>query len=208
MNNPWKEINLKIYEEHMSSEDVYQLQTLNEITKEQLNDNPHMYVGIFGVAGGNGLDNVDILNTKKVYAIDINKSYLDICKERYKNMGNTLEIVCKDLTDDDFKLPYSNLIICNLIIEYIGEKKFVSIINKNKININIVSCVIQKNNDNSFVSNSKLTSYFEPILSIHHDISENKLKKLFSDIQFNCIKYKEYMLPNGKKFIRMDFKRL
>jgi hypothetical protein len=206
MNNPWEEIDLKIYEKHMSSAEVHQLQKLNEVTKEQLQDNPHIYVGVLGVAGGNGLDNIDTLKTKKVYAIDINKKYLNICKDRYKYMGDTLEIICQDLTDDNFNLPYTNLIICNLIIEYIGEKQFVSIISKNKINIDVVSCVIQKNNDNSFVSNSRLTSSFEPILSVHHDIDENKLKDLFSTIEFNCIKYKEYMLPNGKKFIRMDFK--
>lgn len=38
MSNPWKLIDLAAYEDHMSSDEVYQLQTLNEITKEQLQD--------------------------------------------------------------------------------------------------------------------------------------------------------------------------
>lgn len=158
------------------------------------------------MAGGNGLDNIDILITQKVYAVDINKNYLDICKERYQNLGSTLETLCVDLTDDAMVLPYTNLLICNLIIEYIGENEFISIIDKNKINIDVVSCVIQKNNDNSFISNSELNSHFEPILFIHHDIDENKLKHLFSTIKFSCVKDKKYILPNGKEFIRMDFR--
>ena len=36
MNNPWKDINLDDYEQHMSSENVQQLQTLNKLMKEQL----------------------------------------------------------------------------------------------------------------------------------------------------------------------------
>ena len=188
MKNPWEEIELKIYEEHMSSVEVCQLQALNKITKEQLQDNIHSYVGFVGVAGGNGLENIEVSKLKKAYAIDINNNYINICKERYKNMGDSLEFICKDLTDDNFYLPYTNLLICNLIIEYIGEKEFISIVDKNKINIGVVSCVIQKNNGNSFVSNSESTSHFEPILSIHHDINEYKLKEAFSIIKFNCIR--------------------
>jgi hypothetical protein len=207
MSNPWQLIDLVTYENHMSSDEVYQLQTLNQITKEQLQDNQQTYVGVLGVAGGNGLDNIDILKTQKVYAVDINKNYLDICKQRYEYLGSTLEIICGNLTDDDFILPYTNLLICNLIIEYIGEKEFISVINNNRINVDVVSCVIQKNNDNSFVSTSDLNSHFQPILSIHHDINENNLKHLFSTIEFTCIRYKRYMLPNGKELIRLDFKR-
>ena len=207
MSNPWEAIDLSIYEKHMSSAEVYQLQLLNEITKEQLMDNEQAYVSVLGVAGGNGLDNIDISKTKKVYAVDINKNYLDICRERYEFMGEALELLCMDLTDEDAFLPFTNLLICNLIVEYIGEEKFVATIERNKNNVEVVSCVIQKNNNNSFVSNSEHNSHFDPILSIHHDVDEDKLKNLFATIKFNCIKSKEYLLPNGKKFIRMDFSK-
>lgn len=205
MSNPWQLIDLAKYEKHMAAEEVYQLQILNEITKEQLMENQQTYVGVLGIAGGNGLDNIDKLKTKKVYAVDINKQYLDICKERYDNLENVLETLCIDLNEENVVLPFTNLLICNLIIEYLGEEKFISMIDKNKINISVVSCVIQKNNNHSFVSKSELTSHFEPITAIHHDINENKLKNLFCIIGFKSSKYKEYLLPNGKKFIRMDF---
>lgn len=38
MVHPWEEIDLETYETHMSSADVFQLQTLNEITGQQLAD--------------------------------------------------------------------------------------------------------------------------------------------------------------------------
>lgn len=35
MHNPWEEIDLKVYENHMSLQSVYQLQALNELMKGQ-----------------------------------------------------------------------------------------------------------------------------------------------------------------------------
>ena len=68
--NPWKEISLSDYENHMSLESVHQLQALNQIMKEQLRiyetlrAYPHIHVElqgrimILGVAGGNGLEHI------------------------------------------------------------------------------------------------------------------------------------------------------
>ncbi|MGL4670048.1 MAG: hypothetical protein ACRCVG_05575 [Methanobacteriaceae archaeon] len=50
MNNPWNEIDLKTYEKHMQEENVYQLQTLNYITKKQLEYNPKNLL-ILGICG-------------------------------------------------------------------------------------------------------------------------------------------------------------
>ncbi len=205
MANSWELIDLDIYEQHMSSNEVYQLQTLNQITKEQLLENDCTYVGILGVAGGNGLDNIDSTKTKKVYAIDINKTYLDRCEKRYKHLTDSLELLNCDLTAPEVKLPYTNLLICNLIIEYIGVSEFVSTIVRNTDNIETVSCVIQKNNDTNFVSKSALTSHFDPIASLHRDINGDILVTLFKEHGFVLKKRQTYNLPNGKEFVRLDF---
>ncbi|MFW6306305.1 MAG: methyltransferase type 11, partial [Bacillota bacterium] len=77
MDNPWKEIDLNTYENHMKSNDVFQLQTLNAITGEQLSDYNYSYIGILGIAGGNGLECIDKDKTSKVYGFDISKNYLE-----------------------------------------------------------------------------------------------------------------------------------
>lgn len=208
MENPWGKIDLEVYEKHMSHDNVYQLQKLNEIMKEQFQDNKHEYIGVLGVSGGNGLNNIDISKVKKVFAIDVNKEYLNVCRERYDYMGEILVTICRDINDKEFCFPKTDLLVCNLIIEYIGEEQFVAIVDRNKENIKLISCVIQENEKNSFVSDSEYSSHFTPITSINHDINYNKLKNLFSKIGFNCIKTKTYNLPNNKSFIRMDFKKL
>lgn len=59
MSHPWKEIALRDYENHMRLENVYQLQTMNEMMKEQFCAYPAQSVMILGVAGGNGLEHID-----------------------------------------------------------------------------------------------------------------------------------------------------
>lgn len=208
MDNPWEKIDLSIYETHMSSDDVFQLQTLNSITEEQIKDYVHANILILGIAGGNGLEHIDLSNIKRIVGIDINSQYLDTCKERYSHLTGILELVCCDLNNSDVLLPYSNIMICNLIIEYIGVNKFIELIRKNKDNVNVISCIIQKNNNNDFVSNSNLTYSLEPLTSIHHDIDADNLFNEFVKKGLKCIKKMFYPLPNGKEFIRMDFEKV
>lgn len=208
MSNPWQEIDLKIYEAHMSSASVFQLQTLNKITEMQLTDYSPSVVSILGVAGGNGLDKINREITKKVYCIDVNRKYLDICKSRYSYLSGILEFVCCDLGSIDTILPFSDIHICNLVIEYLGEEKFAKLIHNSMDNVNIISCVIQKNNKISFVSPTNHASELQPIMEIHHDIDENKLTESLRDINYKCIKEEYYELPNGKQFLRLDFQKV
>ena len=55
MANPWEEISLDDYENHMKLDSVMQLQAMNEMMKGQFDSNPISSVMIFGIAGGNGL---------------------------------------------------------------------------------------------------------------------------------------------------------
>ncbi|HHW31940.1 MAG TPA: methyltransferase type 11 [Clostridiaceae bacterium] len=191
----------------MASAEVYQLQTLNKITRQQLIEYKPSTVAILGVAGGNGLENIDKEITKRVYCIDVNKKYLDACRIRYPNLLEILEFIHCDLSRNDAILPLSDIHICNLIIEYLGEESFGRLIYNSKNNVNIITCVIQKNCGVNFVSPSDHSSEFEPIMAIHNDIDEKKLVKILESIDFSFIKNELYKLPNGKYFLRLDFKR-
>ena len=60
MKNPWEEIQLSDYEEHMSLDSVNQLQTMNDIMKKQFDAYPVTTAMVLGIAGGNGLEHVDL----------------------------------------------------------------------------------------------------------------------------------------------------
>ena len=73
MNNPWKDINLSDYENHMALDSVQQLQAMNQMMKGQLNQYDIKSAMILGIAGGNGLEHVDTEKLNKVYGADINQ---------------------------------------------------------------------------------------------------------------------------------------
>ena len=83
MKNPWQEISLDDYENHMKLDSVMQLQTLDSMMKEQLNDYPVSSVMILGVAGGNGLRHVPTDRISKIYGVAINPRYLEETVARY-----------------------------------------------------------------------------------------------------------------------------
>ena len=87
--NPWQEISLDDYENHMKLDSVMQLQTLDSMMKEQLNDYPVSSVMILGVAGGNGLRHVPTERISKIYGVDINPRYLEETVARYGSVSYT-----------------------------------------------------------------------------------------------------------------------
>lgn len=127
---------------------------MNFITKEQL-EHPKANITVLGAAGGNGFEHLDTSYVKNIYAVDINNQYLDELRKKYAFLGPALKTIQCDLSDETAVIPKSNLLICNLIIEYLGLERFENLLNKNKSNIEIISCVIQKNNGNIFVSSSE-----------------------------------------------------
>ena len=207
MNNPWKEISLDDYENHMSLDSVKQLQTLNTMMKLQLSDYDVSTAMILGVAGGNGLEHIDKNKYKKVYGVDINEAYLQKVSERYSSedkLGGILECISEDLTKDVESLPTAELVIADLLIEYIGYGAFAKVVEH--INPKVVSCIIQINTDTeNWVSDSPYLHAFDGLDAVHHQMEENELIKAMENKGFTEIKTVKEALPNGKALVRVDF---
>lgn len=151
MKNAWESVLLTDYEAHMQLSEVYQLQTLNTIMKWQINTYNVDSLAILGIAGGNGLEYIKESEIKKVYGIDINNSYLMECKKRFKSL-KCLELIQMDIADSMKQLPNVELVIANLVIEYVGIETLSMQLKKRTPSY--FTCVIQKNRNNSFVSKS------------------------------------------------------
>lgn len=203
MNNPWKEINLSDYENHMALDSVWQLQAMNQMMKEQLNQYNIQSVMILGIAGGNGLEHVDAEKITRVYGVDINTEYLMTTQKRYKNLSGILECLCVDLRSEAEKLPRVNMLIANLLIEYIGYECFQKVVKVTKPQY--VSCIIQINMDDRFVSDSPYLHVFDELEHVHHQMAEQELKNSMEVIGYQLIQTLEYPLPNGKKLVQLDF---
>lgn len=202
MNNPWNKINLSDYENHMKLQSVMQLQTLNEMMKEQFHDYPIHTVMILGVAGGNGLEHIPA-DMKKVYGVDLNPVYLTECEKRYENLAGILECIPADLTGENLTLPHADMIVADLLIEYIGYRCFQNVIRK--VNPFYISCIIQVNTDDGFVSYSPYLHVFDGLQEVHHNIEKTDLVKAMEQSGYSLDTQKGRPLPNGKKLVRLDF---
>ncbi len=206
MSNPWEEISLDDYENHMSLDSVKQLQTMNRIMGDQFEAYPVFTAMVLGVAGGNGLEHIRQDKYRTVYGVDINGDYLRVVSERYANLSDVLKCLKIDLINDTDQLPEAQLLIANLLIEYIGYDVFRRVVCK--ADPEYVSCVIQSNTDDTqWVSDSPYLHAFDRLDEVHHQMDEKTLSLKMQEIGYNGILQTTTPLPNGKALSRIDFQK-
>ena len=171
--------------------------------KSQFEDYPVDTVMILGIAGGNGLEHIDIKKYKKVYGVDINELYLQETQMRYSSLADILQCLHLDIVCETEKLPQSQLLVANLLIEYIGYDAFVRAVNI--INPEYISCVIQINTDEEmWVSDSPYIHAFDGLDEIHHQMESDVL----NSIGFKLILQDMTELPNSKALVRQDYQKM
>ena len=203
MRNPWEEISLSDYENHMKLDSVMQLQSMNQMMKGQFDAYPVHSVMILGIAGGNGLEHIDKDKFQKVYGVDINEEYLKAVEERYACISSILECIRSDLMTEADKLPQAELLVADLLIEYIGYDCFQKVVRQ--VRPKYVSCIIQINVDDSWVSDSPYIHAFDDLDSVHHQMEERALIQALNGVGYQAIGRAENPLPNGKKLVQLDF---
>lgn len=201
--NPWENISLSDYENHMKLESVQQLQTMNRMMRDQFRICRAESAMVLGVAGGNGLEHAVDCGFKRVYGVDINHDYLQQCRLRYPQLDGIMECVCADLTAPGVILPHADLLIANLLIEYIGYECFCNVVSK--IHPACVSCIIQINTDDSFVSDSPYLHVFDGLGRVHHQMQEHQLTSAMASIGYSLAGQRSCPLPNGKKLVELDY---
>ncbi|SEW30880.1 methyltransferase domain-containing protein [[Clostridium] fimetarium] len=206
MRNPFLDIPLETYEKHMNLDTVQQQQVLNKIMKKQLHGYDVNSVMILGIAGGNGLEHVETQKINIVYGVDINEKYLEVCRHRYSELDGHFETVCVDLTNKNVELPIADLVIANLFVEYIGYDAFTH--HMNVMSPRYISVIIQINEQDGFVSESPYIHAFDRVCEVHHQMEEDKLTDELALIGYSKIYREDIPLPNGKKFVQVDFMKM
>ena len=124
-------------------------------------------------------------------------------EKRYQSLSGTLECLCVDLISEAEKLPQADMVIANLLIEYIGYECFQRVVKVTQPQY--VSCIIQINLDDSFVSDSPYLRVFDGLERVHHQMVERELQNNMETIEYQLLQRLEYQLPNGKKLVQLDF---
>ena len=138
MANPWEEISLSDYENHMKLDSIMQLQNMNQMMKSQFGAYPVSSVMILGIAGGNGLECIQL-----------------------------------NLIEEADRLPKAELLVANLLIEYIGYDCFQKTVEQ--VQAQYISCIIQINVNNTWVSDSPYIHVFDELDKVHHQIEADSL---------------------------------
>lgn len=160
---------------------------------------------VLGVAGGNGLEHAVGRGFRRVYGVDVNADYLRQCVARFPQLDGVLECVCADLLEDVTVLPHADLLIANLLVEYVGNACFCRTVAQ--VRPRCVSAVIQINVDEGFVSDSPYLHVFDGLERVHHQMQEDELAAAMLAIGYRLTGRAAEALPNGKKLVELDFVR-
>lgn len=117
--NRWIAVPLEDYEGHMGAASVGQLAVLEELFRVALDRCVPESVAVLGVAGGNGLEQIDCAVTKRIVGVDINQLYLDEAARRFGRLAG-LELHCCDLGVPGFRVAPVALVHAALIFEHAG----------------------------------------------------------------------------------------
>lgn len=203
MDNPWVNVKFAEYEGHLKFVKQYDL--LKHIFKEQVLEYRYKTIGILGIGCGNGLEYIN--SNAIVYAYDINDDFLNECRSRYENKGFKLTLNKIDLTDKEAAIHPCDILISNLVVEYIGKYNFTRIINKS--NPHYISVVLQITFDKKkAIADSPHIKVLQNISSIRTEILPQDLTNALHLIGYQLVYSKIYEVNQFKSFIRMDFSYL
>lgn len=192
------------YENHMKLNSVMQLQVLDEMMDNQFYRYHVLTLMILGIAGGNGLNHIDSSRIQKVYGVDINDTYLKECVRRYPGLRQTFIPIQADLQKNE-TLPKADIVIANLLVEYIGYINFQRIVRQ--VHPLYVSCIIQINANSDFVSDSPYFHVFDCLDTVYHQVDEYGLLQIMQEIEYGLIYREKRPLPNGKSLLRLDYQQ-
>ncbi|MBK7104616.1 MAG: class I SAM-dependent methyltransferase [Ignavibacteriae bacterium] len=208
MKNPWLEIDLYDYENHMSLSDIAQAQYLSTVFENALKKFQPNSVAIVGCSGGNGLEKIDTKKIERIVCVDINFNYLKIAKERFENSFKSSEFICADICSAECKFESVDLVFAGLIFEYLDFQNAISNLKK-LINPNgYLAIVLQLLSDSiPEVTPSKFKS-LEKLQDIFAFIPIQKFKEFILENNFHLCAENITKLKSGKSFHELVFQYL
>ena len=198
--HPWNQVPLEDYERHMQHDSVAQLQLLQSLTGKYLQLLlPHTTL-FLGIAGGNGLDQIDSKITQKIVGLDINASYLDETRKRYQTKLPQLELIQIDIDSSaDLSLLKADWVWAALVLEYVNLANCFSFIENNITSNGNLIVTLQQNNGLQSVSKTGVQS-IQCLGQVFREIPEDQLLKNAEEKGFELLKTEVNDLPNGKSF--------
>lgn len=198
--HPWNQVPLEDYERHMQHDSVAQLQFLNTLTGKYLQIIKPEKALFLGIAGGNGLDQIDSTVTKKIVGLDINAKYLDETRKRYQIRLPQLELIQIDIDSSaNLSIVKADWVWAALVLEYVDLANCFSFIQNNITSNGNLIITLQQNNGLQSVSKTGVQS-IQCLGQVFREIPEDELLKHAVEKGFELLETEVNDLPNGKSF--------
>lgn len=198
--NPWLEINISDYVNHMSSPEVGQYQLINQCFRSQLQKYNPEKIFVPGCTIGNGFEYIEWDQVQKVTALDINPVFLEILRNKFAGESK-LETISEDFQIFGTNGRKYDLIFAALFFEYVGLRSALRRLKKMMNTSSVLFSIIQlpgehqsKVSETKYRSLEKLSPY---ITLLTAEEFENELIKAGLRIRFR----EHRTLKNGKSFL-------
>ena len=120
--NPWEELPLSVY--HLQTGVLGLREPLDKLLHNQLRDHPAKSYLLFGITDGSGLENAPLAHDTRIIGVDINEDYLRACRKKLDALQNRPSLVKMDLSSSLRFAPRAEVVLANLVLEYIGVNTF------------------------------------------------------------------------------------
>ena len=198
--NPWLEIPVSDYEGHMGSPQVGQLQLLNQLFKRVLSETQPESVAVLGCATGNGFEHFDLAITHAILAVDINPSYLDVARQRYRSLQAHLDLTCADLHTDCFRGRQFDLVHAGLVFEHVDAEIVLAHIYRALKPQGRLSVVLQMPNRGLLAVSQTPYNSLEKLVPTMHLFERDQFDDLARHAGFKPTSGEILSLPSGKEF--------
>ena len=197
--NPWLEIDIADYVNHMSSPEVGQYQLIKECFKSLLDKYDPKRIFAPGCTIGNGFEYINWDKVEKVTALDINPHFLKILKDKFPR-ENKLEIISEYFQGFGTNDRKFDLIFAALFFEYVDLRTTLEKLREMMVNSSVLFSMIQLPGEGQEkVSNTRYKSLEK--LSLYMTlISTEEFEKELNKTGLIIHSREKRTLNNGKSF--------
>jgi ubiquinone/menaquinone biosynthesis C-methylase UbiE len=200
LSNPWLSIPAADYEGHMGSPGVRQLEFLSRIFGELLAEFEPRAVAVLGCATGNGFERVEAGRIRRLVGLDINREYLELCRERHAEKIPGLELACEDVVSFELEPRSVDFVHAALFLEYVDPALVIEKASRWLKSRGTFATVLQLPSDScGTVSDTGFTSLktLEPVI---HLVEPGYLERILQRRGFSRVRSGRETLEGGKDF--------
>ena len=184
----------------MGSPGVRQLEFLGGVFGALIAEFEPAAVVVLGCATGNGFERVRPERVRRLVGLDINREYLDLCRERYAKRIPGLEFTCEDIVSFELEPRAMDFIHAALFLEYVDPAIVIEKASRWLKSRGIFATVLQLPSEScGAVSDTGFTSLktLEPVITL---VEPEQLERILQRHGFSRVKSARKALESGKEF--------